>query len=552
MSHFSFLHSYETTGRYYDAIERAGLVRPFTGIRLVNTMWGDDTHRFNHTAAQDGALFRRLAGEKRPLVIDRLCGGAQFLAGYTYDRGLMAEYAALLGPRFLGFQIHETACNTDNDWQRFLTFSPEYRHRPVDRAVLDHPKFPRPLAFGALEYEWDWYAGRSFPDSLEAMWRETDQLFQRKLAETANHGVYCEGSCYGELAWTHFYRNGAGWCMFEVGPWAGPDIQFGTAALRGAARAHGKPWGVFYAPWGPKGCTSMIPLEENSWCAPPAYFTTDPNWLPSPDHGPSSANQRHHFFHAYLAGANCLYEEWGAECNLRSWDEAELSSYGRVTREFLDFVEANPDCGQPHTPVALLLNAALCPPTDLKNLDATVRRWYPARPIDRAWAAVRAAIFASTAPAPEETAGAAPTRLPDVYDIVPHDAPPTLLGQYAACLTIDEHTRAEAVIETILAHAPFAKDGDLPMQVNYRKTDGAWILAVYNPYGVRRGDVHHTGSILDPAQARHMRVVPNHFTVKAIRILHAHGTSSAATLAGNTLTFNLAPGGLVVAECRQS
>ena len=132
MSHFSFLHSYETTGRYYDAIERAGLVRPFTGIRLVNTMWGDDTHRFNHTAAKNGALFRRLAREKRQLVIDRLCGGAQFLAGYTYDRELMAEYAALLGPRFLGFQIHETACNTDNDWQRFLAFSPEYRHRPVD------------------------------------------------------------------------------------------------------------------------------------------------------------------------------------------------------------------------------------------------------------------------------------------------------------------------------------------------------------------------------------------------------------------------------------
>ena len=50
MPPFSFLHSYETTGRYYDGLERAGLVRPFTGIRLVNTMWGDDTHRFNHTS----------------------------------------------------------------------------------------------------------------------------------------------------------------------------------------------------------------------------------------------------------------------------------------------------------------------------------------------------------------------------------------------------------------------------------------------------------------------------------------------------------------------
>ena len=428
-NHFTFLHSYEATGRYYDGIERAGLVRPFTGIRLVNTMWGDASRRFNRTAAKGGALFQRLAREKRPLIIDRLCGGAQFLANYTYDQELIAEYAALLGPHFLGFQIHETASNTDNDWQRFLAFSPEYRHRLVDRAVLDSPRFPRPLAFGALEYEWDWYLGRTFPDTLETMWRETDLLFQRKLAETAGHGVYCEGGDYGELAWTHFYRNGAACCMFEAGPWAGTDIQFGTASLRGAARAHDKPWGVFFAPWGPRGCTSMIPLEENSWCAPPAYFTADPNWLPSPENGPSSANQRHHFFHAYLAGANSLYEEWGAECNLLSWDGAELSSYGRVTREFLDFVEANPDCGQPHTPVALVLDAASCPPTQLRGRDATVRRWYPARPIDHAWAAVRAAIFATNAPAPEETASTAPTRLPDVYDIVPHDAPPALLGQ---------------------------------------------------------------------------------------------------------------------------
>lgn len=35
-----FLHSYEATGRYWRGLQKAGLMRPWCGVRLVHSPWG--------------------------------------------------------------------------------------------------------------------------------------------------------------------------------------------------------------------------------------------------------------------------------------------------------------------------------------------------------------------------------------------------------------------------------------------------------------------------------------------------------------------------------
>ena len=117
---------------------------------------------------------------------------------------------------------------------------------------------------------------------------------------------------------------------------------------------------MFFAPWGPKGVTCFIPDKDQSW-----QCGESP---PNGEKGPSSALQRRIFFHAYLSGAYTLHEEWGGEGNLLDWDQGKISSYGKVTRDLLDFQEAHADVGQSYTPIALVLEASI-PPADAPLLN---------------------------------------------------------------------------------------------------------------------------------------------------------------------------------------
>lgn len=547
---FTFLHSYESTGRYYESITAAGLVRPFTGIRLVNSTLGGDSARFNSSASPGMELFDIVNSERKTLVVDRLCGGIVY-RDYDYDQGLISQYAHNLGDLFMGFQIHETVSNILHEWQNFLKISDDLRHRPVRETDLNNPDFPQPLTYGSLAYDWDDYVGRQFPADFAEMWENVFTAFRKKLKAVSDFGVYVEGACCGELAFAHMYKNGARWCELEVGPWAAIKIQFGVSALRGAATAYNKPWGIYFAPWGPQGCTSMIPLEQNCWNAPLSFFPQETH-EPKPEHGPSSALHRNILFYSYIAQARCLYEEWGCECNLLDLDKPDLSSYGMVTKEFLDFVEDNPDCGTPVTPVALVLDVSQPPPTHLDQMleSGKTMTWYNARPIDYVWAEIKDAIF-KTNPTYYDFAilSICPSIVSDVYDIVPSDTPTEILDRYDTVIKIDQNTDPEDVLRTLIEASPFEKDGILPLQINYRESDEKWILAVYNPFGAKRGDVYNTGSELDESMNKQMRVALKYGHLRECRVLHKWNEKSSVELDGNSLVFELSPGGMLITEC---
>src|SRR5205823_6628968 len=88
---FSFLHTYEATGRYWRGLEKAGLLRSTTGVRLVNSPWGEDARRFN-AVARDGDELRRFIERRHcPFIVDRLAGGSPYHP-YDFEPGLIDNY----------------------------------------------------------------------------------------------------------------------------------------------------------------------------------------------------------------------------------------------------------------------------------------------------------------------------------------------------------------------------------------------------------------------------------------------------------------------------
>jgi hypothetical protein len=260
--------------------------------------------------------------------------------------------------------------------------------------------------------------------------------------------------------------------------------------------------------------------------------------------------QRRIFFHSYLSGAHTLHEEWGAEGNFRDWNSGELSSYGRVTRDLLDFQEAFPDIGRPFTPIALVLDAAR-----LRN---------PAP-----WAKLKEGLFrpgeAEKRAASQKDAGLAEApcysacAVPELFDIVPSDAPRAAWDRYRVVIPVGDARPPEGVktppgssaldqlIEAARELSPLVRSTRLPMQINQRPSDGAWIVGLYNPWGARRGDVDRTGSILTESCAVHEQLRPK-FRMRSARVIHAWPTSSTLTVDRDTLQATVGPGGTLILE----
>lgn len=534
---FSFLHSYESTGRYWKGIAKAGLIRPTNGVRLVNSPFGDDdAHRFNAVAAVGGPLHAILAERKPWLVVDRVCGGAPY-RDYPFDKGLIAEYVKLLGDRFLGGQVHEVLSNTHNDWNRFRTANAEKSAGPIDpedfKGYLDWSAASKWLEYGTLAD----YAGRTRPADEPGFWVEAERNVKRQGERFGGRYSYAEGTGHGELAWPAFYRFGAASCFVEVGPWASSQTQFSIAVARGAARASGKPWGVFFAPWGPSGCTSWVSPPESSWRAPDSALEGS-GWPVGPDRGPSSAFQRRSFFHAYLSGAYTLHEEWGAEDNLSDIDGGVLSSYGKVTRDLLDFQGAHPDVGTPFTPIAIEVENVL--PPNAGAVAGVKDAIFAPSAFDQAQAARPSANHAEAVCYPWMA-------LPEVFDVIPGDAPKALREGYEVVIPASSPDAAERLRASVSKYCPFHRETTLSMQVNRRASDGAWILGIYNPWGALRGDVATSGSVLD-ADCRQRDVIRATPGVKSVRVLHAWPEGTGAQRQAAAIACEVGPGGVLILE----
>ena len=142
---FFFLFGYDPA--YWRGLRKHGLIDRHAGVRLIQCLFTPRHRCFNQYAAPGGWLHSEVWPRRRPLLIDRGCGGINY-ENYAFDRRLMDAYAGRLGDRFLGVQLHERVGNTATDWGRIRRFWPE----------------GKPVTLKALQEHFDW---RSSPTGLE-------------------------------------------------------------------------------------------------------------------------------------------------------------------------------------------------------------------------------------------------------------------------------------------------------------------------------------------------------------------------------------------------
>ena len=86
-------------------------------------------------------------------------------------------------------------------------------------------------------------------------------------------------------------------------------------------------------------------------------------------------------------------------------------------------------------------------------------------------------------------------------------------------------------------------DADQP-----RRSDGAWIVALYNPWGAVAAETYMaSGSVLDEGCAIR-DVIQSKLAVRSARVIHAWPSSSVASLKNNEIRVTVGPGGTLILE----
>jgi len=332
---------------YWQGLQKHGLVLPEDGLRIQHSPETLPERMFNHVIECDEYAKNLVFSERRPLLIDRGCGGIAYFT-YPFDRQKMNAVAKALGDKFLGVQFHECYSNTVLDWNRVRTVIEKCGRFNAEtlRAAEERTSEYLKMETGTPEE----FAARKMPASRAQMHQAVVDYFNRKLKEF--HGYLCAVEMY----FYYFYeaaRLGARAIMSESGG-CSAFLSYQIGAVRGASRQSGVQWGVYYEPWRPE--------EPHSTCC---YNLKDSLWnlqntplcgtgLKYGGAGGSSRSmQRRLWTFCYLAGAKYLSEEWGPENTFYDWEKFEITPYGDVCVEF-DELRKKCERGVPVVPVALI------------------------------------------------------------------------------------------------------------------------------------------------------------------------------------------------------
>lgn len=333
----------------WDAQVKAGLVRPWDGIRFNESIELEDDHKFNDLAAEGGKLFEIISSRGTPFYIDRLQGGC-YIEDYPYDADLVKKYEDVLGENFWGFQMHEWMSNYSSDLKK-LNGVEDWTEEKIKAAIFK--KYPYTHLFlESMNLKEMTENGR--PESFEEYSENTERLLEDRMKRTHGRLVTCD-SYY--LAFPLEARNGVGRMMAEVGAQT-RDTRFQLSFLRGIARSSGTHFGAYYEPWGGRPFSACCYQRDglNEWNETNDSF---PYATAGGNGGSSRSLQRRIHLYAYMAGAEFISEEWGMCNTFYDWKDFELTPYGEVKRDFLRFTEKYPDVSELMTPVCVVLPAEL-------------------------------------------------------------------------------------------------------------------------------------------------------------------------------------------------
>lgn len=342
---FRFLHGYMP--KLWEAQVQAGLVLENDGIRFCQSILIDEELKFNNLAKVGGDFYNLVAQRKCPLYIDRLQGG-HYIEDYSYDTELIAEYKKLLGENFWGFQMHEWMSNYHHDTLDKLAQLPKEKWNEEEIKKVIKEKYPYPILFlesaNAKEH-----AKMGKPQSAQEFYENITGIYKkrRELGEI----LPCDSWF---LAYAFEVSVGTKRLMTEIGMGT-EDTKIQVCYARGMTRAPGRSFGAYYEPWmsSPFSACCYNKDGKNEWnIGASADF---PFEAKGENGGSSRSLQRRLFLYSFLSGAEFISEEWGL-CNVfYDWENFELSPYGQVKKEFVDFVRKYTDVGDKITPMALVL-----------------------------------------------------------------------------------------------------------------------------------------------------------------------------------------------------
>jgi hypothetical protein len=138
-----------------------------------------------------------------------------------------------------------------------------------------------------------------------------------------------------------------------------------------------------------------------------------------------------------------------------------------------------------------------------------------------------------------------------MFDIVPSDAPESVLSAYPVQIPVKQLSPDETwarLDAAVREYCPFSWSLHLPIQVN--RHEGAWIIALYNPWGAKRNKGFGSGSELDQGCSMLERLKFK-APVKAMEVLYRWPDVSNAVLDEATVNATIAPGGLIILRVTQ-
>ncbi len=544
MSDFTYFEGYHP--RVWDGLVRRGFVRNMTGLRFCQNLLLPDELKFNTLAAPGGEFDRIQCALDCPVYIDRLQGGC-YIDTYPYDERLLADYRARLGEKFWGFQMHEWMSNYRTDIEKLHRENcPSWTAPAIERTI----RAAYPVKFLFLEaMTAPEMAALGQPSTADEFYAQARWLLERRMAD---HGelIPCDS---GYLAFKleldtarAYFPHRIHRIMPEVGAQT-PNSRLQIGYARSMAKAYGAEFGVYYEPWGGSpfsACCYNRVATDNEWgIGRPDDF---PFQTCGPNGGSSRSLQARIHLYGYFAGASFMSEEWGMCNTFLDWQNCEVSPYGQVKLDFLNFAETYPDRGRQLTPVAVVLPSDM---TVIDGLPASEDRFgYPLPAAEGdALRKIRegiACIFANPTPmCGTEAHALINSDLPDAFDLIHADAP--TLGDYDYLVDLsggqipavwrDRIIPLEQALPRAMASLPCTVTGGVHWMVNACSDEGYYLI-IFNHSGVMR--TVDRGEYTLPEATATAEV-----TIRSGRELTRLEGSSAITRIGNRYMLSIEPGG---------
>lgn len=487
----------------WDGMIKNGFIDKDAGIRL-NLNWRHlkSKRDFNNIAKKDGELYNIIKDSGLGFYVDRIQGGVEFFE-YTPSPELCKLYDDMLGDKFLGFQMHEWASNYLGE---FAKLSKAGLDTWTKEAIIDsYEKFYLQSEMPLIEsVSFDELYSLMPPSTLAHLYKNLDCLLKSRCKRTGDRLITCDSYALG---FDYELKNGVRNIMAEIGGQT-EDARLQLAYARGAAKAHGKPFGAYYEPWGsnPLSAVRYTADDRSEW---EPYGNLQFAYSQGNENAGSTRSlQRRLHFYSYFAGADFMSEEWCANTTFYDWNDFQLTPYGKVKKEFIAFTRRF-DIGKPLTPVAAVL------PEDFRFVNAihTDEDFYMNMPVYKNQAkeisAIRKGIRTLFSNDCEISGNEYKVKcgknkyiiinspLPDAIDLIHKDS--KTLKDYALAVDLTKQVHEGEVMRVIKDNLPCFIEGNACWSV----TDKRYLLVINND-----GVYYNTesGEYTDPSRAHSAKI----------------------------------------------